>query len=52
MALAMSFFGPLGQRTDKVMAGFSDAELATVNRFMAEMTEALTAYHREVRSAD
>jgi DNA-binding MarR family transcriptional regulator len=52
MALALSFFGPLGQRTDEVMAGFSDAELATVHRFMAGMTEALTAHHREVRSAD
>ncbi|MEV4641889.1 MarR family transcriptional regulator [Actinoplanes sp. NPDC049548] len=48
MALAMAFFGPLGQRTDEVMAGFGDAELATVHRFLAGMNEALSAHHREV----
>ncbi|BCJ48926.1 transcriptional regulator [Actinoplanes sp. NBRC 14428] len=51
MALAAAFFGPLGKRTDAVMAGFSDAELATVHRFLAGMSEALTAYHRDVRGS-
>jgi DNA-binding MarR family transcriptional regulator len=50
MALALQFFGPLGQRTDQVMADFDDAELATVHRFLAGMTQALTEHHREVRS--
>ena len=52
MAVALAFFGPLGRRTDEVMAGFSDEELATVHRFMAGMSAALTAHHRDVRSAD
>jgi len=52
MALALSFFGPLGKRSDEVMAGFSDEELATVQRFMVGMNQALTAHHRDVRSAD
>ncbi|MEV8503556.1 MarR family transcriptional regulator [Actinoplanes sp. NPDC051475] len=51
MALATAFFGPLGRRTDEVMAGFGDAELETVHRFLAGMSEALAAHHREVREA-
>ena len=51
MALAMEFFRPLGARTDEVMAGFTDEDLATVRRFLAGMTDALTAHHREVRAA-
>jgi DNA-binding MarR family transcriptional regulator len=50
MALAMEFFRPLGARTDEVMAGFTDEDLATVRRFLAGMTDALTAHHREVRT--
>jgi DNA-binding MarR family transcriptional regulator len=50
-ALAVEFFGPLGRRTDDVMAGFTDAELAVVHRFLDGMTAALTAHHREVREA-
>ena len=49
MALAMEFFGPLGQRTDAVMAGFTDDDLATVRRFLAGMTDAITEHHRTVR---
>jgi DNA-binding MarR family transcriptional regulator len=51
MALAMAFFEPLGRRTDDVMNDYSDAELATVRRFLAGMGEALAAHHREVRAA-
>jgi DNA-binding MarR family transcriptional regulator len=47
MALAAQFFGPLGRRTDTVMAGFSDADLTTVRRFLAGMTEATTAHLRD-----
>jgi DNA-binding MarR family transcriptional regulator len=52
MALALGFFGPLGKRTDKVMADFSDEELALVRRFLSGMTEALVDHHAEVRSAE
>jgi DNA-binding MarR family transcriptional regulator len=51
MALATEFFGPLGKRTDDVMAGFSDEELALVHRFLQGMNEALADHHTEVRSA-
>jgi len=50
MALALEFFGPLGTRTDVVMAAFTDEELATVRRFLDGMTAALAAHHREVRA--
>ena len=49
MALAVAFFGPLGARSDAVMAQFSTAELATVERFLDGMTEAVTAHRDEVR---
>jgi DNA-binding MarR family transcriptional regulator len=52
MALALEFFGPLGRRTDKVMADFSDDDLALVGRFLRGMNEALAEHHTEVRSAD
>ena len=51
MALAREFFGPLGSRTDKVMAEFTDADLDTVRRFLAGMTTAITAHHHEVRDS-
>ncbi|WP_306207511.1 MarR family winged helix-turn-helix transcriptional regulator [Actinoplanes sp. RD1] len=50
MALAQDFFGPLGGRTDAVMADFTDAELDTVRRFLAGMDAALAEHHQEVRS--
>ena len=46
--LAVAFFRPLGARTDAVMAGFSTEELATVHRFLAGMTAAVTEHHREM----
>jgi DNA-binding MarR family transcriptional regulator len=52
MALAVEFFGPLGRRTDKVMADFSDDDLAMVSRFLRGMNEALAEHRTEVRSAD
>ncbi len=51
MALAIEFFGPLGRRSDEVMAGFSDAELRTVRRFLDGMTAALHAHRHEMRDA-
>ena len=50
-ALAVEFFGPLGRRGDEVMAGFSDAELDTVRRFLDGMTAAMAAHHHEMRDA-
>lgn len=50
MVLAQEFFGPLGERTDEVMSGFSDDDLRTVNRFLQGMTAALSAHHEAVRT--
>ena len=50
MAVAMSFFRPLGARSQAVMDQFSEAELATVRRFLAGMLEAMAEHHREIRS--
>jgi DNA-binding MarR family transcriptional regulator len=50
MAIAMEFFGPLGARTDRVMAQFSDAELALIHKFLEGMHAALVDHHQEVRS--
>jgi DNA-binding MarR family transcriptional regulator len=52
MALAMEFFGPLGKRTDDVMAGYSDEDLALVRRFLQGMNDALAEHHIEVRAAE
>ncbi|NYF60266.1 DNA-binding MarR family transcriptional regulator [Micromonospora purpureochromogenes] len=49
-ALAMSFFGPLGRRTDEVMARFSDEELEVVHRFMATMVDSMRAHRDAVRA--
>lgn len=46
MALAGQFFGPLGVRAGAVRARFTDAELAAVGRFLAEMTEAMYQHRR------
>jgi DNA-binding MarR family transcriptional regulator len=51
MALAREFFGPLGNRTDDVMSGFSDGDLATIHRFLQGMTAALSDHHEAVRAA-
>ncbi|MEU8234904.1 MarR family transcriptional regulator [Actinoplanes sp. NPDC048967] len=51
MVLAMEFFGPLGRRTDDVMAGFSDDDLALVRRFLQGMNDALGEHHTDVRAA-
>ena len=51
MALALEFFGPLGKRTDQVMAEFSDEDLALVHRFLRGMNAALSDHRTEVRSA-
>jgi DNA-binding MarR family transcriptional regulator len=45
-AVGRQFFGPLGDRMDAMLAGFSDAELDVVLRFLAVTTEML-GRHRE-----
>ncbi|MCI4061669.1 MarR family transcriptional regulator [Micromonospora sp. R77] len=50
-ALAMEFFRPLGTRTDRVMARFSDEELAVVHRFMAEISTSVREHRDAVRAA-
>ncbi len=50
MAVALSFFEPLGIRSRAVMDRFSAADLATVRQFLTGMLEALTEHHREIRT--
>ena len=50
MAVAGAFFGPLGQRTDAVMAGFTTHELAAVHRFLEGFSEAMLAAERAHRA--
>ncbi|RKN18713.1 MarR family transcriptional regulator [Micromonospora musae] len=50
-ALATAFFGPLGTRTDAVVAGFTDDELQVVHRFLRTMAESTREYRDEVRAA-
>ncbi|MDT7702926.1 MAG: hypothetical protein QOJ30_5251 [Pseudonocardiales bacterium] len=45
-AIGRQFFGPLGDRMDAMLTGFSDAELDVVLRFLAGTTEML-GRHRE-----
>ncbi|MEV0806783.1 hypothetical protein [Micromonospora sp. NPDC050200] len=46
----MSLLGPLGRRTDEVMARFTDEELAVVHRFMATMVVSMRAHRDTVRA--
>ncbi|MEH0842319.1 MarR family transcriptional regulator [Micromonospora sp. CPCC 205711] len=50
-ALAMEFFQPLGARTDRVMADFTDDELEVVHRFMAAMSGSVREHRDAVRAA-
>jgi DNA-binding MarR family transcriptional regulator len=50
-ALASEFFRPLGRRTDRVMAEFTDGELETVRRFLAVMTATMREHRDQVRAA-
>ncbi|BCJ61287.1 hypothetical protein Jiend_47090 [Micromonospora endophytica] len=48
-ALAMDFFRPLGERTDRVMADFGDDELEVVHRFLAAMGISLRQHRDGLR---
>ncbi|QOC95263.1 MarR family winged helix-turn-helix transcriptional regulator [Micromonospora craniellae] len=50
-ALAMDFFRPLGERTDRVMSGFRDDELEVVYRFITAMGASLREHRDMVRAA-
>ncbi|MEH3078234.1 MAG: MarR family transcriptional regulator [Quadrisphaera sp.] len=50
MGVAGAFFGPLGRRTDAVMAQFSEAELSAVHRFLTGFSRAMEDAEREHRS--
>ncbi len=51
MAVAGAFFGPLGRRSDEVMAQFSGDELAAVLRFLTGMGEAFSEVEQAHRAA-
>jgi len=46
--VAGAFFGPLDGRMERVLAGYSDAELAAARRFLADMTAMIREYREEV----
>lgn len=47
-AVGGAFFGPLGARMDRLLAGYTDAELGAVRRFLADTNALMTAYREEV----
>lgn len=46
--LGRAFFGPLGARTDPIMAARSPAELAVIESFLAEIVDAAIDYRQEL----
>lgn len=46
--LGQQFFGPLGERTDRIMAARSPAELAVIESFLAEVVGATVSYRRDL----
>lgn len=48
LALAQGFFGPLGQRSRKVMGGFTRDEMETVARFLRAMNDTLSGYREQL----
>lgn len=49
MGVASAFFGPLGQRTDALLAGFTTEELSAVHRFMEGFSAAMEDAERAHR---
>jgi DNA-binding MarR family transcriptional regulator len=41
MATGVAFFGPLGERTGRILEQFSEAELATIHRFITGAAESI-----------
>ncbi len=50
MSVSLEFFGGLRATSDALMAGFSDAELGTVHRFMTQMADLLAAHRAAVQT--
>lgn len=48
--VAMGFFTPLAARTDEVMNQFTEAELATVHRFLQGMVESMKQHRDGLRA--
>ncbi|TCB98036.1 MarR family transcriptional regulator [Micromonospora zingiberis] len=48
--VAMDFFRPLGERTDRVMADFPDEELEVVYRFLTAMGVSLREHRDAIRA--
>jgi DNA-binding MarR family transcriptional regulator len=51
-AVAMQFFQPLGSRTDRVMAEFSENELEVVERFMAAISASVRQHRDDLRAGN
>jgi len=49
MAVGTAFFGPLGERTDRVMDQFSPEDLLVVLRFLTAIAEQMRGYLVELR---
>ena len=50
-AVGGAFFGPLGARIERVLAGFTPDELAAVRRFLEQTNAVMRAHREEVTSA-
>ena len=50
-ALGSAYFGPLEQRMDRVLTGYSVAELGVVRRFLIETNELMRERRRDVLAA-
>jgi DNA-binding MarR family transcriptional regulator len=51
MALALDFFGPLGVASERIMADFTDLELATVKRYLTAMSDTIQNHRNSIDSA-
>ena len=50
-AVGGAFFGPLGVRMDRMLAGYSAAELAVVRRFLDQTNTLMREYRADVTAA-
>jgi DNA-binding MarR family transcriptional regulator len=50
MALAYEFFGPLGERTDPILARYTTAELEVIEQFLAAVADATADYRADLEA--
>jgi DNA-binding MarR family transcriptional regulator len=50
-ALGSAYFGPLGLRMDRLLAGYSGAELSVVRRFLVETNELMRHRRNDLQTA-